>query len=153
MDGPILYFRRTHVIFIHINYLCCFAATLYSVCMSVLSVLQLKFHMENKHNFQVLIKRSSRRRCSVKKIALKNFANFARKHLCWSLFLKKLKVYSTLFFCEIYKNFKNTYFEHLWTTASKSLYFFSCSILWIFNIAILFSCQGVVFHNFVRCKE
>ena len=101
----------------------------------------------------MLIKRSSRRRCSVKKGALKNFANFARKHLCWSLFFKKLKVYSTLFFCEIYKNFKNTYFEHLWTTASKSLYFFSCSILWIFNIAILFSCQGVVFHNFVKRKE
>ena len=27
MDGPILYFARIHVIFIHINYLCCFATT------------------------------------------------------------------------------------------------------------------------------
>ena len=34
--------------------------------------------------------RSSHRRFSVKKGDLKNFANFARKHLCWSFFLIKL---------------------------------------------------------------
>ena len=28
-----------------------------------------------------------RRRCSIKKIVLKNFAIFTRKHLCWSPFL------------------------------------------------------------------
>ena len=33
------------------------------------------------------ISRSSHRRCSVKKVVLKNFANFTEKHLCWSLFL------------------------------------------------------------------
>ena len=30
------------------------------------------------------------RRCSVKKVVLKNFADFTGKHLCWSLFLIKL---------------------------------------------------------------
>ena len=33
---------------------------------------------------------SSHRRCSVKKSALKNVANFTGKHLCWSLFFKKI---------------------------------------------------------------
>ena len=33
--------------------------------------------------------RSSQRRCSVKKGVLKNFADFTRKYLCWSLFLIK----------------------------------------------------------------
>ena len=57
--------------------------------------------------------RSSHRRCSVKKVILKNFANFAGKHfanfagkhLCWSL--------------KICKIFKNIYFEeHLQKTVS-----------------------------------
>ena len=34
------------------------------------------------------IDRSSHRRCSVEKCVLKNFTNFAGKHLCWSLFFK-----------------------------------------------------------------
>ena len=33
--------------------------------------------------------RSSHQRCSIKKIFLKNFAIFTRKHLCWSLILIK----------------------------------------------------------------
>ena len=37
--------------------------------------------------------RSSRRRCSVKKGALKNLWNFTVKHLCWSLFLIKLQTF------------------------------------------------------------
>ena len=34
--------------------------------------------------------RSSHQRCSVRKVALKNFANFTGKHLCQSLFLNKV---------------------------------------------------------------
>ena len=43
----------------------------------------------------------------------KNFANFAGKHLCWSLFLIKLQTFSALqtFSFEICKVFKNTYLE------------------------------------------
>ena len=65
--------------------------------------------------------RSSQRRCSVKKGVPKNFPNFAGKHLCWSLFLIKLRGFRPATFlkrdsntgvylsiCEI---FKNTYFE------------------------------------------
>ena len=78
--------------------------------------------------------RSSHWRCSVKKDVLKNFANFARKHLRSSHFLTKLQAWSRpatllkkdsntgvfLWICDI---FKNTYFEqHLGTTASNMCY-------------------------------
>ena len=73
--------------------------------------------------------RSSRQRCSIKKVVLKNFVTFTVKHLCWSLFLKKLldwrpkillkETPTQVLFCEYCKIFKNTYFEkHLRTTAS-----------------------------------
>ena len=47
---------------------------------------------------------------------LKNFANFTGKQLCWSLFLTKFftnfirNTPTQVFSCEIWKNFKNTYF-------------------------------------------
>ena len=48
-------------------------------------------------------------------VLLKNFANFTRKHLCWSLFLTKLQLHfketpTQVFSWEICKNFKNTFF-------------------------------------------
>ena len=50
----------------------------------------------------------------MKKGVLKNFANFAGKHLCWSLLETETQVFSY----EICEFFKNTYFEkHLRTTA------------------------------------
>ena len=61
--------------------------------------------------------RSSHRRCSIKKGVLKISANFTGKHLCWCLFLIKLKacrpttLSTQAFSCEICKIFKNTYFE------------------------------------------
>ena len=52
--------------------------------------------------------RSSHRKCSKKKGALKNFGKFTGKHLCHSVFFNK--------FC---KTFKRIYFEeHLWTAAT-----------------------------------
>ena len=77
---------------------------------------------------------SSHRRCSVKKGVLKNFANFKGKHLCWSLFLIKLKRdCNTDTFCEICEVFKNTYFEEcLRETASKLL--FSEKPRWLIKI-------------------
>ena len=67
-----------------------------------------------------------------KKSALKNFANFTGKHLCWGFFLIKLQAFrpgiflkrdsNTGVFMENLKIFKNTYFEdHLRTTTSGSL--------------------------------
>ena len=61
---------------------------------------------------------------------LKNVPNFARKNLYWSLFLMKLEFWGPatllkntpiqVLSCEIYKLFKNNFFEeHLWTPASK----------------------------------
>ena len=68
--------------------------------------------------------------CVQSKDVLKNFANFTGKNLCWSLFLIKLEFWgpatllkktpTQVFSCEIYKLFKNNYFEeHLSTSASK----------------------------------
>ena len=74
--------------------------------------------------------RSSHRKCSVKKGVFKNLRKFTGKHLCWSLFLIKLRVFrpatllnsdsnTQIFSCTICEIFKNTYFEeHLQTTAS-----------------------------------
>ena len=42
-------------------------------------------------SFLDIIPRSSHWRCSLKKGALKNFANSSEKQLCWSLFLIKLR--------------------------------------------------------------
>ena len=50
--------------------------------------------------------------CSKYIVVLKNFANFTRKHLCWSLFLMKLQGKETpiqVFFYEIYEIFKNIF--------------------------------------------
>ena len=68
--------------------------------------------------------RSSHRKCFVKKVALKNFAYFTGRQLCWSLLIIKLQTLrpstQVLFSCEICEIFKETYFEeHLRTTASK----------------------------------
>ena len=71
--------------------------------------------------------RGSHRRCSVRKNVLKNFAKFAGKHLCQSLFFNKVTrlrpatllkkgLWHRCFpmnFCKISKN--NFFTEHLWT--------------------------------------
>ena len=74
---------------------------------------------------------SSYRRCSVKMGVPGRFHKILRKHLCWSLFFKKLLVFrppnlskrdsNTDTFLWNLQNFKNAYFEeHLWTTAFNS---------------------------------
>ena len=64
--------------------------------------------------------KSSYRRCSVKKGALKDFTNFTGEHLSWSFFLIKLQALTQLFSSEICEIFKNTYSEeHLSPAASK----------------------------------
>ena len=87
--------------------------------------------------------KSSRLNMFFKIGVLKNFANFAGKHLCWSLFLVKflnnfIKGSPTqVFFCEIWKKFKNTFStEHLkWLLLSKETpaQVFTCEICEIFK--------------------
>ena len=91
--------------------------------------------------------RSSHRRCSMKKVVLKNFATFTRKHLCWSLFLincrhEQLQLYwkktpTHVFWCEYCEIFRNAYFgEHL-----RSAAYADCScrlILKLKNLKIRF---------------
>ena len=66
--------------------------------------------------------KSSHGRCSVKKGAFKNFANFTENHLYWSLFsIKQQALRTQVFSYEICEIFKNTFFdEHLRTTAFSS---------------------------------
>ena len=61
----------------------------------------------------------SHRRCSMKKGALKHFAEFIGKHQCQSLFFNKKETLVQLFSFEFWEIFRNTYFtEHLRITAS-----------------------------------
>ena len=74
-----------------------------------ISIKLLKLPYYSLNPFPANINRSSHRRCSIKKVLLKIFAIFTKKHLCWSLFLIKLQAWrpATLFktptqvvFCE-----------------------------------------------------
>ena len=67
-----------------------------------------------------------------KKGALRNFAKFTGKHLCWNIFLNKIpdlrpvtlliKIPTQVFFYKFYEIFKKTFFtKHLGATASKNL--------------------------------
>ena len=55
------------------------------------SYLEFKKREIEIERFQNDVFRSSHQRYSVKIGELKNFVNFTRKHLCWSLFLTKLQ--------------------------------------------------------------
>ena len=68
----------------------------------------------------------------MKKGVLRNFAKFAEKNLCESLFFNKVagqtsnfikkETLAQGFFCEFCEISKNIFFtEHLWTTASRYL--------------------------------
>ena len=70
--------------------------------------------------------RSCHQRCSVRKDILRNFAQFAGKQLCQSLFFKKVTVTKVtmlqVFSCKFCETSKNTFFtEPLWATASLLL--------------------------------
>ena len=55
----------------------------------------------------------------MEKDVLENFAKFAGKHLCQSIFIKKETLPAQIFSCEFCEIFKNTFFtEHLLTSAS-----------------------------------
>ena len=114
------------------------------------------------HEKNVKNNKTSRRRCSVRKVFLRNFTKFTGKHLCQSLFFNKVAGAACNFikketlaqvlsckFCEISKNTFCT--EHLWTTASgwfpedfkaqnlgskeneKLSFYLFTDILWIIN--------------------
>ena len=95
--------------------------------------------------------RSNHQRCSIKKVILKNFAIFTRKHLCWSLFLIKLppglqlykkETLTQVFSCEYYET---CFEEHLQTAATFTFqnYFLEYlkeadSKFTIFQLSVLF---------------
>ena len=75
--------------------------------------------------------KSSHRKCSIEKAAFKKFTTFTGKHLCWSLFLIKLRVWrpATLFkresntgvFLWILQNFQE-YFSRMLTSSFSFLF-------------------------------
>ena len=93
--------------------------------------------VDTQHNFEITYLhlnytecRSSHQRCSIKSAALKNFAIFTEKYLCWSLFLNQivgLRPATSLkkrfqHRCFPVNIFQNTYFEeHLRTAASRQV--------------------------------
>ena len=72
--------------------------------------------------------------------ALKNFANFTGKHLCWSLLFTKLQAFrvatlikktpTQVLSCEIWEILKNTYFGNSWTAAS---------VYWLLHHILIFT--------------
>ena len=84
--------------------------------------------------------RSSRSQMFFKIGVFKNLRNFTGKHLCWSLFFKKL------FPCEIWQIFKNTFFkEHSrWLLLKRDYEVISL-------VRILQSCHVNVFEISHRC--
>ena len=72
--------------------------------------------------FGKLSRSSHRRRYFVRKGVLRNFAKFAGKHLCQSLFFIKKETLTQVFSCEFCEVSKNTCFiEHLWWLLLKVL--------------------------------
>ena len=72
--------------------------------------------------------KSIHQRCSLKKVVLRNFTKFTRKHLCQGLFFNevveacnyiKKETLAQVFSCEISKNI--FFIEHLWTTAFRGI--------------------------------
>ena len=88
------------------------------------------FFFNNVANWKPKTVRNSHWRRSVKKGILKNFANFAKKLLCWSLFFIKLQFWepatllklkktpTQVLSCETCQIFKNDYFEEHLSTAA-----------------------------------
>ena len=86
-------------------------------------------HFEAENFQKIRTFRSNHHRCSVRKGVPRNFAKFAGKHLCQSLFFNKVALIKLFIkketraqvfsfeFCKISKNLFFT--EHLWATASK----------------------------------
>ena len=83
--------------------------------------------MENRyllHTSKTLITRNNYKKCSVKKVVLRNFVKFTGKHLCQGLFFSKVgrpvpETLEQVFSCEFCGISKNNFLtEHLWTTAS-----------------------------------
>ena len=91
--------------------------------------------LRNTEQFLHQTNKNSDRRCSIKKPALKDFAIFTGKDLCWSLFLIKLPAFRSASLLEkdsiqrrclgnfCWEIFKKIYFEEcFWTDFKKWLF-------------------------------
>ena len=90
--------------------------------------------------------RSTRLQMFFKIGVLKNFANFTRKHLCWSFFLIKLQALFNKVSCEISQIFKNTFFNKTPLVAASGRVCEETSL-----VKILQSCHGNIFGINRRC--
>ena len=90
--------------------------------------------------------RSTRLQVFSKIDVLKNFANFTRKHLCWSFFLIKLQALFNKVSCEISQIFKNTFFNKTPLVAASGRVCEETSL-----VKILQSCHCNIFGINHRC--
>ena len=92
-----------------------------------------KLGVLNCWRYKGLNSRSSHEKCSIKKVFLKISPNSQENTCARVSYLIKLQastcnfikneIRAQVFSCEFFQIFKNTYFtEHLWTTASETLY-------------------------------
>ena len=85
--------------------------------------------------------------CSIKKGVLRNFTKFAGKHLCQSLFFKKV---AGLGHANFLKFLRTPFFtEHLWTTASAKLKNNLKNVLQIFSYMTLYWMCRIAYGNFI----
>ena len=110
--------------------------------------------------YQFRQSRSSQRRCSVRKVVLRNFAKFTGEHLRQSLLFNKVaglikkETPAQVFSCEFCEISTNTFFiEHPWAIITRWLgdYFWH-SFLNISTIASNINYDSKYFLNFSRNK-
>ena len=100
---------KTHLEPCHIYIIEIFDESFLQFCKNSYQPLAVKIFLQKNST------RGSQRRYYVKKYVLKNFANFIRKHLCWSLFLIdfiKKRLQHRFFSCAYCEIFGNSYFEN-----------------------------------------
>ena len=108
--------------------------------------------MTNQCMRGIKISRSSRSQLFLKKVALKKFANFSGKHLCWNLFLIKLQGFRP----EIQHRCFPVKFTKLLRTSflyntSGGCFCMLLVLLLFCNVIQTSMCQAVYLQMFTRC--
>ena len=111
------YFRLSYIYYLSHGYEC-----------NMANILRVAHILQTYFTTEAVTEVFCKKRCSVRKGVLRNFAKFTGKHLCQSLFFNKVagqacnfikkETLAYGFSCEFYEISKNTFFtEHLWATA------------------------------------
>ena len=97
--------------------------------------------------------RSTRLQVFSKIDVLKNFANFTRKHLCWSFFLIKLQVFFNKVSYEISQIFKNTFLNKTSLLAASGMFCAEISLVKILQPAIVKYLESITCFRKIPIKK